>query len=76
MKNATPCPFCEWYQRLKSWDEYYENGTDGRSGVTEFKYGAALVHETYYNGIPCGRSVYDTEPLCYCPTCGIKLKKE
>ena len=46
MENATPCPFCEWYHKLKDMDEYYSNNLDGRSGVTEARYGAALVHKT------------------------------
>lgn len=46
--DSSYCPFCEWYNALKSRDKYYEDGRDGRSCVTEFKYGAALVHETYY----------------------------
>lgn len=71
--DSTSCPFCEWYRKLKNWDEYYENGRDGRGGVTEFRYGAALVHETYYDGIYCGCSTYKPEPLNYCPTCGTKL---
>lgn len=74
--NSTPCPFCEWYRKLKSIDEYYVGGQDGRSGKTEVQYGAALVHKLYYNGRYCGRSTYESEPLHYCPTCGIKLKKE
>ena len=49
--DSSFCPFCEWYNALKSRDKYYEDGRDGRSCVTEFKYGAALVHETYYDGI-------------------------
>ncbi len=71
--DSSSCPFCEWYNKLKCRDKYYEDGRDGRSCVTEFKYGAALVHETYYNGIYSGRSVYNPEPLNYCPTCGTKL---
>ena len=50
MENATPCPFCEWYHKLKDMDEYYSNNRDGRSGVTEARDGAALVHKTFYNG--------------------------
>ena len=73
MENATPCPFCEWYHKLKDMDEYYSNNRDGRSGVTEARYGAALVHKTFYNGYYCGRTSYDFEPLNYCPTCGTRL---
>ena len=39
--DSSYCPFCEWYNALKSRDKYYEDGRDGRSCVTEFKYGAA-----------------------------------
>lgn len=40
--DSSYCPFCEWYNALKSRDKYYEDGRDGRSCVTEFKYGAAF----------------------------------
>ena len=73
--DSSFCPFCEWYNALKSRDKYYEDGRDGRSCVTEFKYGAALVHETYYDGMFSGCTTYDPHPLCYCPTCGKKLNK-
>ena len=48
--DSSFCPFCEWYNALKSRDKYYEDGRDGRSCVTEFKYGAALVHESVFQG--------------------------
>ena len=67
--DSSYCPFCEWYNALKSRDKYYEDGRDGRSCVTEFKYGAALVHEI------SGCTTYDPQPLSYCPTCGKKLNK-
>lgn len=73
--DSSFCPFCEWYNALKSRDKYYEDGRDGRSGVTEFKYGAALVHETYYDGMFSSCTTYDPDPLNYCPTCGTKLNK-
>ena len=73
--DSSYCPFCEWYNALKSRDKYYEDGRDGRSCVTEFKYGAALVHETYYDGMFSGCTTYDPQPLSYCPTCGKKLIK-
>jgi|GEM_PF-1027810 len=70
------CPFCKWLNEMKNRDEYYINNKDGRTGQTECKYGIALVHDTYYNGWHCGHSTYDTEPLNYCPVCGIKIKEE
>lgn len=73
--DSSFCPFCEWYNALKSRDKYYEDGRDGRSCVTEFKYGAALVHETYYDGMFSSCTTYDPDPLNYCPTCGTKLNK-
>lgn len=73
--DSSYCPFCEWYNALKSRDKYYEDGRDGRSCVTEFKYGAALVHETYYDGMFSSCTTYDPDPLNYCPTCGTKLNK-
>ena len=73
--DSSYCPFCEWYNALKSRDKYYEDGRDGRSCVTEFKYGAALVHETYYDGMFSGCTTYAPHPTNYCPTCGKKLNK-
>ena len=58
--DSSYCPFCEWYNALKSRDKYYEDGRDGRSCVTEFKSGC---------------TTYDPQPLSYCPTCGKKLNK-
>ena len=40
--DSSYCPFCEWYNALKSRDKYYEDGRDGRSCVTEFK--LSLIH--------------------------------
>ena len=74
--EVKPCPFCAWLSELKLRDEFYIKKSDGRPGETECKYGITLVHETYYNGSYCGRSTYDTEPLNYCPVCGIKIGKD
>lgn len=70
------CPFCKRLNELRLMDDYCINNRDGRSGKTECRYGAALVHETYYNGHYEGRTTYYTEPLNYCPVCGVKIGKE
>lgn len=57
-------------------DDYYINNRDGRNGKTECRYGAALVREMYYNGRYEGSATYYTEPLNYCPVCGVKIGKE
>ena len=74
--DAAPCSFCEWYHKLKELEEYYIGKRDDRPGVTEVRYGAVLVHQTFYDGQYCGRSAYEVEPLNYCPTCGIKLENK
>jgi len=73
---STQCPFCMWLNEVKLRDEYSAKESEGRPGKTEHKYGAALVHETYYDGSHCGRSTYNTEQLNYCPVCGIKIEEE
>ncbi len=74
--DSMPCPFCKWYRKMKSLDEYHAGNRDGGRGTTEVKYLAALVQERYYNGCYCGRATNYPEPLNYCPTCGIKLKPQ
>lgn len=74
--SQTECPFCRQLNELLLMDDYYINNRDGRGGKTECKYGAALVHEIYYNGHYEGRTTYYTEPLNFCPVCGNKIGKE
>lgn len=78
MENTTkePCPFCKQLNDLRDIEDYHANKPDGRSGKTECHYGAALVHEIYYDGHYTGRTTYYTEPLNYCPVCGVKIGKE
>ena len=73
--DSSFCPFCEWYNALKSRDKYYEDGRDGRSCVTEFKYGAALVHETYYDGMFSGCTTYDPQPAQLLPDLWEKVEQ-
>ena len=70
------CPFCKQLSEIKLRDEYYTEEHDGRGGKTECQYSAALVHEIYYNGHYEGRTTYYSEPLNYCPVCGVKIGKE
>lgn len=74
--SQTACPFCKQLNELLLMDDYYINKRDARGGKTEFKYGVALVHETFYNGHYEGRTTYDAEPLNFCPACGNKIGKE
>jgi hypothetical protein len=74
--DAKQCSFCKQFKEMILRDEYYINNRDGRTGKTECEYSVALVHEIYYNGSYCGRSTYNTEPLNYCPVCGIKLEAD
>ena len=70
------CTFCNWLNEVKLCDKSFAKNNDGRTGETEYKYGVALVHETYYNGLRSGRSTHKTEQLNYCPVCGIKMEQE
>lgn len=74
--DLKPCPFCAWLKEVKLRDEFSIKNSNGRTGETEYKYGVALVHETYYDGSYCGRSINNTEQLSYCPVCGIKIEQE
>lgn len=74
--NIQSCTFCKHLNEVKQTDDYHIKNNKGRSGKTECHYRVSLVHETYYNGYYCGRVTYDTEPLNFCPVCGIKIEKE
>jgi len=67
------CPFCIWLNEVKLRDEFHAKNSNGRNIKTEYKYGVALVHETYYDGVYCGRSIYNPEQFNFCPVCGIKI---
>lgn len=72
-KNS--CPFCKRLREIQQMDNYCIEKRDGWTGETQVIYGAALVHDIYYNGFYCGRTTYDMEPLHYCPTCGVKIQR-
>lgn len=73
--NLKKYPFCEKLKKVRQCNDYYKKKSDGRNGVTEVRYSAALVEDTYYDGAHCGHVGYQPEALNFCPVCGTKIKK-